>query len=74
MCPICERRAERKAAIVDMLKSADVATAEDMAVHLRVSVRTIYRDIGALRVDGYRILGEASMGYALRGREVIHGR
>ncbi len=40
-------------------------TAERLADETEVSVRSIYRDIGALRAAGARIEGEAGYGYAL---------
>ncbi len=43
-----------------------IATADVFAIRLGVSVRTIYRDINALRAQGIRIVGEAGAGYMLR--------
>lgn len=61
---------ERKIAVrrrfIRMRLRTGIATADDFANRLGVSVRTIYRDIDALRRDGVRILGEAGMGYELR--------
>lgn len=50
------------------LLGADVTTADRLARALRVSTRTIYRDIVDLRKRGYPVKGEASMGYQMRGR------
>jgi predicted DNA-binding transcriptional regulator YafY len=41
-------------------------TADALAATLGVSVRTLYRDINILRVQGARIEGEAGLGYVLR--------
>ncbi|WP_028534409.1 helix-turn-helix transcriptional regulator [Paludibacterium yongneupense] len=38
----------------------------DLAVELGVSLRTLYRDIASLRVQGAHIEGEAGVGYVLR--------
>lgn len=41
-------------------------TADALAASLGISVRTVYRDINVLRVQGARIDGEAGFGYVLR--------
>lgn len=42
------------------------ATARALAASLNISVRTLYRDINALRAQGARIDGEAGLGFVLR--------
>jgi predicted DNA-binding transcriptional regulator YafY len=44
-----------------------VVRAEDLANRLEVSVRTVYRDIDALRSRGLPIDGQAGVGFMLRG-------
>lgn len=51
---------------IRMRLRAGIATAEAFANRLGVSIRTIYRDIDALRAAGSRIVGEAGVGYELR--------
>lgn len=43
-----------------------LATAAALAARLGVSERTIYREIGRLRADGVRILGEPGVGYMIK--------
>lgn len=62
------RRADRLFAIVLELRRRDVATASDLADHLGVSERTIYRDIADLSGSGVPVQGEAGVGYRL-GRD-----
>ncbi len=42
------------------------ATAQSLAAALGISVRTLYRDINALRAEGAEIEGAAGFGYVLR--------
>ena len=60
------RRAERLFRLVNALRSRDISRAEDLAEHLDVSTRTIYRDIAHLQGSGLPIDGEAGVGYLLR--------
>lgn len=60
------RRADRLYEIVQMLRGGRTRRAEDLAQHLEVSVRTIYRDIADLVACGVPIDGEAGVGYVLR--------
>ncbi len=54
-----------------MLQSHRVVTADQIAAHFEVSVRTVYRDIAALGEAGVPILAEAGVGYSLmRGYHV----
>lgn len=60
------QRAER---LLDMIQSLRrrrrPVTAETLAAELSVSVRTVYRDIGALVRQGVPVRGEAGIGYVL---------
>lgn len=60
-------RATRLLRMLDALRQrrAPVRGAQ-LAAHLGVSLRTVYRDIDALRAQGARIDGDAGVGYRLR--------
>ena len=58
-------RIDRLLALILYLQSRRTCTAEDMADHFGLSVRTIYRDIAALGEAGVPILAEAGIGYSL---------
>ncbi|HEX9449560.1 MAG TPA: YafY family protein [Dongiaceae bacterium] len=60
------RRADRLFEIVQLLRGQRLRTAQDMADHLEVSVRTIYRDVDALIATGVPIEGERGVGYVIR--------
>jgi len=60
------RRADRLFEIVQMLRRKKAIRAADLAAHLRVSERTIYRDIGDMISRGVPIEGEAGVGYTMR--------
>jgi len=60
------RRAERLFRLVNEMRARGVSRAEDLARHLEVSLRTIYRDIAHLQASGLPIEGEAGIGYLLR--------
>jgi predicted DNA-binding transcriptional regulator YafY len=60
-------RAERLLSLVQLLrKYRQPVTAGRLAEELQVSVRSVYRDIEALRGQGASIAGEAGVGYLLR--------
>jgi predicted DNA-binding transcriptional regulator YafY len=59
------RRADRLFSTVLELRRRPVTTAAQLAEHLEVSVRTIYRDIADLIASGIPIEGEAGVGYRL---------
>lgn len=60
-------RAERLFALMQALRRHRVpVTGDFLATELGVSLRTLYRDIAALRDQGARIDGEAGVGYLLR--------
>lgn len=58
-------RIDRLLALILFLQSRRTCTAEAMAEHFGLSVRTIYRDIAALGEAGVPILAEAGVGYSL---------
>ena len=58
-------RIDRLLALILYLQSRRTCTAEAMAEHFGLSVRTIYRDIAALGQAGVPILAEAGIGYSL---------
>ncbi|MBN8909052.1 MAG: helix-turn-helix domain-containing protein, partial [Rhodospirillales bacterium] len=60
-------RPERLLALLQLLRQhRRPVAAESLAARLRVSRRTLYRDIAALRGQGAPIEGEAGIGYLLR--------
>ncbi|PID44536.1 MAG: DNA-binding transcriptional regulator [Proteobacteria bacterium] len=60
------RRADRLFQIVQILRNKRLVTAQELAEHLEVSPRTIYRDIQDLSLSGVPVEGEAGVGYHLR--------
>ncbi len=60
------RRADRLFQIVQYFRSGRLVTAAELAEHLEVSLRTIYRDIADLQASGIPIDGEAGVGYVLK--------
>ena len=72
------RRADRLFQLVQFLRTRRAATGRQIADELRVSVRTVYRDILDLQTSGIPIRGEAGVGWvegAVRGVEVpVEGR
>lgn len=65
------RRADRLFQLVQFLRTRRAATGQQIADELRVSVRTVYRDIIDLQSSGIPIRGEAGVGYRLeRGFEL----
>lgn len=65
------RRADRLFQLVQFLRTHRAATGKQIADELRVSVRTVYRDVGDLQASGIPIRGEAGVGYRLdRGFEL----
>ncbi|MCP5042212.1 MAG: YafY family transcriptional regulator [bacterium] len=65
------RHADRLFELVQFLRTRRAATGQQIADELRVSVRTVYRDVGDLQASGIPIRGEAGVGYRLeRGFEL----
>jgi predicted DNA-binding transcriptional regulator YafY len=60
------RRAERLFRLVNEMRAQGLCRADDLARHLEVSVRTIYRDIAHLQGAGLPIDGAPGVGYLLR--------
>lgn len=60
------RRAERLFRLVSEMRARGLSRACDLAAHLEVSPRTIYRDIAHLQGSGLPIEGAAGVGYLLR--------
>ncbi|AKT41537.1 uncharacterized protein CMC5_057440 [Chondromyces crocatus] len=58
-------RVDRLLALIVFLQSRRFTTAEEMARHFGLSVRTIYRDLAALGEAGVPIAAEAGVGYTL---------
>src|SRR5206468_10895647 len=60
-------RAERLLALIQMLyRHRHPVSGAVLADELRVSLRTLYRDIASLQAQGARIDGEPGVGYVLR--------
>lgn len=59
------RRADRLFQLVQLLRTRRTATGQQLADELRVSKRTVYRDIRDLEIAGVPIRGEAGVGYRL---------
>jgi len=61
------RRADRLFDIIQALRTAKgPVTAETLAKHLEVTVRTVYRDVATLQARRVPIEGAAGIGYMLR--------
>jgi predicted DNA-binding transcriptional regulator YafY len=60
------RRADRLFQLVQLLRSRKLRTAAELADELRVSSRTVYRDVADLVGSGVPIEGEPGVGYRLR--------
>lgn len=58
-------RIDRLTGIILLLQSHRVITAEQIAAHYEMSVRTVYRDLAALGEAGVPIVAEAGVGYSL---------
>lgn len=59
------RKAERLFHLVNLIRSRQPVTAQSLADELSVSVRSIYRYIDDLSVNGIPVYGEAGVGYRL---------
>lgn len=58
-------RIDRLTGMILLLQSHRIITAEQIAGHFEISVRTVYRDLAALGEAGVPILAEAGIGYSL---------
>ncbi len=59
-------RVDRLLAQILLLQAKRVVTAEQMARHFGLNIRTIYRDLAALGEIGVPIVAEVGVGYSLR--------
>ncbi|MBJ6135053.1 helix-turn-helix domain-containing protein [Ochrobactrum sp. Q0168] len=66
---IVQRVGNRRRMIIAILQTRFKITAGELSAQFNTTDRTIYRDISALRGAGYPILGEAGVGYILRGND-----
>lgn len=58
-------RIDRLTGMILLLQSHRVITAEQIAAHFEMSMRTVYRDLAALGEAGVPIYAEAGVGYSL---------
>lgn len=58
-------RIDRLTGMILLLQGQRVITAEQIAEHFEISVRTVYRDLAALGEAGVPIVAEAGIGYSL---------
>jgi predicted DNA-binding transcriptional regulator YafY len=58
-------RIDRLTGMILLLQGQRVITAEQIAAHFELSVRTVYRDLAALGEAGVPIVAEAGVGYSL---------
>jgi predicted DNA-binding transcriptional regulator YafY len=58
-------RIDRLTGMILLLQGQRVITAETIAEHFEISVRTVYRDLAALGEAGVPIVAEAGVGYSL---------
>lgn len=58
-------RIDRLTGMILLLQGQRVITAEQIAEHFEISVRTVYRDLSALGEAGVPIIAEAGIGYSL---------
>jgi predicted DNA-binding transcriptional regulator YafY len=58
-------RIDRLTGMILLLQGQRVITAEQIAEHFEISVRTVYRDLSALGEAGVPIIAEAGVGYSL---------
>src|SRR5262249_42190239 len=60
------RRADRLIDLIGHMRGGRVATAEELARCLGVSVRSVYRDLVTLQAHGVALEGQAGLAYGLR--------
>ncbi len=58
-------RVDRLVAMILLLQSKRSITADEIASHFEISVRTVYRDVTALGEAGVPVIAEAGVGYSL---------
>lgn len=59
------RRTDRLFELIQILRDGKLHRAQDMAHHLGVSTRTIYRDMDTLMMSGTPVQGERGVGYMM---------
>lgn len=59
------RRSDRLFDIIQIMRDGKMHTARDLADHLEVSERTIWRDMATLRASGVPVEGERGVGYMI---------
>lgn len=64
-------RADRLFALMRLLQGGGVHRAEDLAIALHVSPRTIYRDVDRLAASGVTVTGTRGTGYVLARETVL---
>ncbi len=60
------RRTDRLFQLVQLIRGRRLSTAAYLAERLQVSLRTVYRDVADLSIQGVPIEGEAGVGYRMR--------
>ncbi|MGR3635606.1 MAG: helix-turn-helix transcriptional regulator [Shimia sp.] len=60
------RRTDRLFDLIQILRDGRLHRASDLAEHMEVAVRTIYRDMDTLVASGIPVEGERGVGYILR--------
>ncbi|WP_435229624.1 helix-turn-helix transcriptional regulator [Pseudopelagicola sp. nBUS_20] len=60
------KRSDRLYALIAILKDGRLYRAQDLAIRLSVSLRTIYRDMETLASSGIPVEGERGVGYTAR--------
>ncbi|MDV4143933.1 helix-turn-helix transcriptional regulator [Shimia sp. FJ5] len=60
------KRSDRLYSLIEILKDGAQHRAEDLALKLGVSMRTIYRDMDTLAASGVPVEGERGIGYSAR--------
>lgn len=68
------KRPHRHDAIVSAMTNGNLITAAQLADALKVSERTIYRDMHTLERKFSNIIGEAGIGYIMRGHTAREAR
>jgi len=60
-----KRRKDRLLDLISILRDGKVHRAQDLAVRLNVSTRSLYRDMDTLVASGVPVLGERGVGYQM---------
>ena len=65
------RRTERIPQLIQTLRGRRLTTAAQLAEKFGVSLRSIYRDVAELQLQGVPVEGEAGVGYRLGRRKAL---